>query len=79
MCNTLCEEARFTNLFRDVEGEAVVGMMGAPDPLENEIEGVFGREEEVRLSTWNDENVDIRRNQVDFAVPVPVPIRSEDA
>lgn len=78
MCNTRCEEARFTNLFRDVDGEAVVGMMGALDRLENEMEGVFGREEAVALSRWNDENVDIRRNQVDLAVPVPVSNRSED-
>ena len=51
-------------------------IIGALDPLENETEGVPGRDEEVGLSRWNDENVDIRRNHDDLAVPVPVPIKS---
>ena len=54
----------------------MVGMMGALDPLENESEGVPGRDAEMGLGSREDENVDIRRSQDDLAVPIPLPSTS---
>ena len=48
-------------------------MMGAVDPLENEIEGVPGRDMEIGLGSREEENVDSRCSQDDLAVPIPLP------
>ena len=67
-----------TNLFRGVMGEESVGMNGALDPLEKEIDGVLGRGVEIGLSPCDDVKVDIRFNQEDLAVPIALPGGSSD-
>ena len=48
-----------------------VGRMGALEALEKDMEGVLGRGVFVGLPLRDDENVDMRRSQDDFAVSAP--------
>ena len=57
----------------------MLAMMGALDPLENESEGVPGRDAEIGLGSREDENVDIRCSQDDLTVLIPLPNTSGSA